>query len=302
MRTQGHLKSGLSLLGVALLALALMSCGSDKEEDKASSTAPPTASVPSTELIKPGELTVCGDEPSPPGRFLDDSGELVGYDVEIAKAVGERLGLEMRETPTSFDFIIPSLTTGKCDVAINSMFVLPDRLKQVDMIPYVQIGMQFLVETGSKPLGDPATDPSVLCGKAIATVTGSAEERPLREFAAKCKEGGKADIRMVFFANPRPALQGLATGQLDVLFLDSPALAYYETQSPSKCTFNPGKPLNTVKGAMAFAPGKRKLQAAVQKALKALAADGTYRGALDRWNSLSLEIPNPGETILHGEG
>jgi len=298
-----------------LLGVVLSGCGSAKSGSGSarqattalSSVQPATggsvvATVPANQLTHPGRLVVCADEPSPPGTFYDSHGALKGYDVQLARDIGHRLGLATAEITSAFDIIILSVKTGKCDLAVDSMFVKPDRLKQVDMIPYVQIGQQFLLKKGAPSLGDPSSNPSVLCGKKIATVTGGAEEPPLRGFAATCKKGGHPAIRMDFFPTALPALQALSTGQIDALFLDYPSLAFYVKLHPTAFSLNSAKVLNSVKGAIAIAPGKPQLESAIAKAVKSLVSDGTYRKVLAFWRASDLNLRNAGSTILRANG
>jgi polar amino acid transport system substrate-binding protein len=255
------------------------------------------ATVPTNQLDQAGQLRVCADEPSPPGVFYNSSEQLVGYDVDLAKAIGHRLGLQTKEVPTVFDTIIEAAKTGKCDIVIDSMFIEPSRLKQIDFVPYETVGQQFLIKTGGQPLGNVSADPLILCGKAIAATTGSGEATALQTYSQKCKAAGKPAIKQVIFNDASPALQAVLTGQVDALFDDYPIVAYYVKLHPAQFTLNKGTILNTLQAGVAVPPGKTQLETAVQKAVKALAADGTYHKIFAAWGATGLELPHPGYTI-----
>lgn len=139
-----------------------------------SPSAPASAapSLAADQLIFPGKLVICSDIPYPPQEFFDDQGNPTGSDIEIGQEIGKRLGLQVQIENAVFDTIIAAVTGGKCDIVISAQNITPDRLKQVDMIPFFKAGQSFVVAKGN-PQAIQTTDD--LCGKAIAAETGTTE-------------------------------------------------------------------------------------------------------------------------------
>ncbi|HHV80456.1 TPA: basic amino acid ABC transporter substrate-binding protein [bacterium] len=98
------------------------------------------------EIKARGELVVGSDAAYPPFEFVDKDGNIVGIDIDIAKAVADYLGVRLRVVNTSFDGIIPALLAKKFDFLISAMTITPERAKQVDFsIPYYNAGQLITV-------------------------------------------------------------------------------------------------------------------------------------------------------------
>lgn len=120
--------SALVLLGIACLTLSL-----------ACSPKPKTP-----------ELRVGMDLSYPPFETINEKGEPAGISVEIAKALGQKLGLSVRIEAMPFTGLIPSLQSGRVDCVISSMTETAERRKSVDFSdPYLTIGLALLVGKNS---------------------------------------------------------------------------------------------------------------------------------------------------------
>ncbi len=109
----------LATVTATVTALALAACGSlDSDEGLAGE---------GLGLVDDGVLTVATEGTYRPFTFHDASGELVGYDVEVAEAVAKRLGLEIRFQETQWDAIFAGLDAGRFDTIANQVSITPDR-------------------------------------------------------------------------------------------------------------------------------------------------------------------------------
>ena len=119
--------------GVLAAALALVGCSSGSASSQSSASASGSASA-STEmkLIKDGTLTIATSPDFPPFENIEN-GDLVGLDIEIGKAVAEKLGLEPEFVQLQFDNILTAVASGKqADVGISGFTIEPERQKTVD--------------------------------------------------------------------------------------------------------------------------------------------------------------------------
>jgi cystine transport system substrate-binding protein len=111
--------SALALTAAA--ALALTACSTGGQQPAASSAGDEYG------LVTDGTLTVATEGTYRPFTFHDETGELVGFDVEIAEAVAEKLGLEISFQETQWDAIFAGLDAGRFDLIANQVSINPER-------------------------------------------------------------------------------------------------------------------------------------------------------------------------------
>jgi polar amino acid transport system substrate-binding protein len=260
-------------------------------ESAASSPSPspaPIATVPADQLILAGNLFVCSDIPYPPQEFFDEQGNPTGSDIDIGAEIAKRLGLQFHVENTVFNTIIPALTGNKCDIIISAQNITPDRLKQVDMIPFFQAGQSFVVAKGN-PKAINTTDD--LCGKAIASESGTTESDYIKgtgDYKGKglsmaCTDKGKSPIDLKEFEKDSDALLALSAGQVDAYFADSPVAGYYTVKQPDQFQLSGVPPLQTAKEGISVAKDKTALRDAVKAALISMINDGTYVTILKKY-------------------
>ena len=130
-------------------------------------------------IASAGKLVVGSDTSYAPAEYIDEDGTTpVGYDVDLAKALGAVLGLTVDVQSADFGGIIPAIGS-KYDVGISSFTINPDREKQVNMIEYFNAGEAYAVAAGN-PQGI-TTDgaPNNICGKSVGVQTGTVEDDEL---------------------------------------------------------------------------------------------------------------------------
>lgn len=130
---------------VALFAMVLAACGDGEEGGGDTSD---------LELVEPGTLTICTDVPFPPMEFEDSDSELGydGFDIELAAAIAEDLGLDPTVATPGWDAITGGLAfeDGQCDLAAASITILPEREENVDFSdPYFNGEQALLVKNDS---------------------------------------------------------------------------------------------------------------------------------------------------------
>src|SRR5690348_7653983 len=130
----------LSLGGFMIaLLLLLAACGGSQTTSSGGSTSstsspPAKASIPApNDLITSGFLTVGSDTTYPPQESIDPAtNQAVGFDIDLIKAIAQRMGLTARIQSAGFDSIIPSLDSKRFDVVISAMTINPAREQKVD--------------------------------------------------------------------------------------------------------------------------------------------------------------------------
>ena len=135
--------------GAMALALALTGCGSSNATSgsDAGSSSSDDAKVEKVDgskeyaLVKDGTLTVGTSAEYAPFEYKDDNGDYQGFDLELIKAIGDKLGLDVEYVNNDFDTLVPGVASGaKYDVAIAAITDTPEREKEVYFLRFLLHG------------------------------------------------------------------------------------------------------------------------------------------------------------------
>lgn len=252
-------------------------------------TPAPIPTVPATELVSAGKLTVCSDTSYPPQEYLDAAQKAVGADIELSTEIARRLGLTLVVKSTSFGSIIPALDSGTCDIIVSAQTITPVRLAKVDMIPYFQAGQEFVVVTGN-PDGIATT--LDLCGKSVAAEDGTVEADHIAgtgDYATSgglsqaCVDAGKAAITLKKFTADTQALLALTAGTVSAHFTDEPVAGYEIAHGNGAYEIVPNLNLERGPEGISIEKANPELRNSVRAALDSMLADGKYLSILTTW-------------------
>lgn len=127
--------------------------GTDSTKD-AANNADGTGSADNTaavQTIKEGVLIIGTNAAFPPFEYIGDNGDPEGFDIALAKAIGDKLGLKVEVQDMEFGSLIASIGS-KIDVAIAGMTITEDRLKEVDFSDSYYDAVQYVIALpGSEP-------------------------------------------------------------------------------------------------------------------------------------------------------
>ena len=142
----------------------------------------------------------------PPYEFLRGQ-EIVGIDVEICRAVAQKLGKEFQAETVDFDSVIPAVISGKADLAAAGITVTEDRKKNVDFsIPYVKTGIVVIFKKSN-----PFKDVAQLKGKKIGVQSGTTSETYVLEQLQQEPERSRS---------PAEACAALKSGRVEFVIAD----------------------------------------------------------------------------------
>lgn len=236
-----------------------------------------------------GTLTVATGEGYPPFEFYaEDNKTLQGVDPELVSAVAESLGLKPDLKVLKFDAIIPGMQGGRYDVAAAAMGITPTRNKVVDFVSYFQGGTSIMFSTGN-PL---KLTLDTMCGHTIAAQKGTIYATEyLPTFQKKCTDAGQPAIKADTYPDQPSATLAVSSGRADATMDDFGPLAYVAKQSNGKfevldANYSPAPYGIALDHGSELAP-------AVEKALEALIADGSYAKILQEWGVSAGAIKDP---------
>ena len=238
-RSRWGLGPGVAAVGALLLLAAACSPGSAASAPPAGSVATPAslpvnpsaaALLPST--LKAGKtLRVAIPTNEPPVQFYrEGTKEMTGVNPDIARLIGQSLGLQVEIEVVNFDQIIPGIAAGRYDLTVSSMTPTTERMKVLDFVDYLQIGSSVAV-----PKGNPLKlDENSLCGKRVGVLTGSYQLTVnVPDLDKACAAAGKPAIKTGQYQDTRQAISALTSGRQDAVLADSPILSYAAKQSPA---------------------------------------------------------------------
>jgi polar amino acid transport system substrate-binding protein len=220
----------------------------------------------------------------PPFNFIDQTGQLAGFDVEIGLALCEKMKVKCELVAQDWDGIIPALVAGKYDVIIASMFITDERKKVVSFTdPYYTAAMTHVVAKGTAPTE--FTD-AALSGKAVGAQSSTTQADYIQ------KNYPSADIRL--YKTQDEANLDMANGRLDVMVGDFLPMYDWTTKSEDgKCCELVGEaitdPAFVGEGVgMAVRQEDNELRENLNKALAEILADGTYKKINDKYFAINV--------------
>ncbi len=191
------------------------------------------------------------------------------------------MGLAPEPLNMNFGGLIPALLGRRIDVINSGMYINPKRAEQVDFVPYMKIGEEIVVRKGN-PLGIKARGD--LCGHRVAVTLGGIEETYARADAEACSKAGKPELTVLTLPTAQDSTLSLRQGRADALFNSTPGAVELTVDLPD--TFEiAGEPFESdTQIGIAVRKGRRAMKAAVEAAVRAVVADGTYAALLKKYN------------------
>lgn len=252
-------------LSVVLSASMLCACGGSKEPET-STTASESQAAGLT--VNDGVLTMATNAYFPPYEYYEGD-QIVGIDADIAQAVAEKLGLELKIEDMEFDSIITAVQSGKADLGLAGMTVTEDRLQSINFSDTYATGIQSVIvkEGGSVASIDDLEGKKI--GVQLST-TGDiyASDDYGEENVEKYNKGADA-------------VMALLNGKVDAVIIDNqPALSFVASNEGLVI-------LDTAYAeedyAACISKDNEELLTAVNEALAELKEDGTIQGILDKY-------------------
>ncbi|MDQ4504003.1 ABC transporter substrate-binding protein [Sinomonas sp. ASV322] len=290
-------------VALALSALALTGCTNASETGAAQPASSGTVTTFDPSTVKKddslasqvpaaiksrGTLMVGSDTTYAPAEFLGgpDNHTPMGYDVDLAKAIGAKLGLKVDVQTAEFAGILPALGP-KYDLGVSSFLITKKRLAAVNFVGYFDSGTLWAVQKGN-PKKFSLDD---VCGKTIGVETGTVQEEPdLKDRNDKCVKAGKSPINVVSLKSQTDITTRLVNGTLDAMVSDSPTIGY-AAQQTNGAVEKLGDTYNSGPGGIAIAKDDPALANLVAQALNKLIDDGTYKKILSTWNVADGAVP-----------
>lgn len=205
-----------------------------------------------------------------------DPNRLVGFEVDLAQALAERLGVRARPIQGQWDKLLELLERGDFDVALNGIEVADEKRRVVALSqPYYAAAERLTIRRGDTTA--PRTI-EALAGHRIGTLPGSLAERILARVGAEARtyDGGQGEI-----------YDDLRLGRTNAVLLDEPIARYYGAIQPELELVEGA--FGDVRYALALRKDDDRLRVAIDEALAAMARDGTLKSIYERWGIWNVQ-------------
>lgn len=227
-------------------------------------------------ILDNGKFILGLDDSFPPMGFRDDENNIVGFDIDLARAVCEKLGVELVLQPIEWAAKEMELSTKNIDCIWNGFSITDERLKNLTMTaPYLENNISLIV------LGDSdITSMADMAGKRLALQSGSSAEEALNSEANKEFKDSLGEING--FDDYVTALMDLETKTSDAVLMDT-VVANYMISSAGKDFKVLDETLVADEYAIGFRKGEEALCEAVWNALIELKAEGKIEEIAIKW-------------------
>ncbi len=222
-------------------------------------------------IKKAGEIKIGLEGTYPPFSFVDESGKLSGFEVELSEALAKELGVKVKLQATPWDGILAALESKRLDAVVNQVTISEERKKKYDFSkPYTVSGIQALVLKKNVDTIKTAND---LAGKKVGVGLGTNYEQWLKDNQPKA-------IIKTYNDDPTK-FQDLRIGRIDAILIDRLAALEYAKKAPD--TAAAGDAFSRQESGIALRKGEPELLDAVNKALDKLRADGTLKKLSEKY-------------------
>lgn len=264
--------------GVLAASLGLAGCsGGASSSSSSSSASSSSAAEEATEvtLLNDGQLTIITSPDYPPFENIEN-GELEGFEIDLAKAVAEQMGLEPNFVQMQFDTIIPAITAGgQGDVGMSGFSVDPDRAKEIDFTESYYIDDQAVaVMQDSGITEENAATALNAAGMIIAVQTGTTGEAYVQENFPNATVQGYGNSTDCFAAMQSGQANAVCTNlavvqrMIDTAYGDAQIVLEYATGEEY---------------AAVVAQDNPELTKQINEALKTLEENGTIEEITNKW-------------------
>lgn len=238
------MKKLVSVLLVAACSVSLVACGGKKEEEK--------------KAEEDKTLVMATNAEFPPYEYYEGE-EVIGIDVDIAKAVAEELGMELKIEDMAFDSVIPAVSSGKADIALAGLTVTDERKENLNFTDTYAKATQVIIAKEDSAIAGPDD----LEGKKIGVQLGTTGDL----YASDIKDAEVEQYNKGF-----EAVQATMQGKIDAVIIDSEPAKEFVAEAEGLKILD--EAFTEEEYAIGIAKDNDELLEKVNKALKSLKESG----------------------------
>lgn len=218
--------------------------------------------------VTDGVLVMATNAYFPPYEYYEGE-EIVGIDVEVARAIADKLGLELEIQDMEFGSIITAVQTGKVDMGLAGMTVTEERMQNVNFTTTYATGIQSIIVVEGSDIQSADDLPGHMIGVQLST---TGDIYAIDEFGAEYVEE---------YSKGADAVLALTQGKVDAVIIDNQPAINFVAANEGLVILDTAYAVEDY--AACISKDNPELQAAVNQALEELIADGTIQAILDKY-------------------
>lgn len=268
-----------------LLSASLAGCVTNEElgnpegwEEILPAKNPQLAALVPPEIQARGKITVGTNPPYAPNEFKDSDGNIIGFEMDLIRAAGAMMGLEVEVNQMDFNLILPALSAGSVDVGATAFTDTEERQKNYDFVDFYSAGISWATQPGNEN----TVDPDNACGLKVAVQKGTySDTDEVQGRSEECEAQGKPPIEKLVYEKADAAATATILKKAQAYSSDSPVIDFAIARSEGKLV-RVGEPFDTAP----FGMGVKKnnpLGKALAATLQTMMNDGTYEAILKQW-------------------
>ncbi|MFB9329905.1 transporter substrate-binding domain-containing protein [Paenibacillus aurantiacus] len=262
------------LMLTVILTMALTACGAKNESNNSKAGSGTTNTGAEATLLdtikKEGKIRFGTEGTYAPFTFHDNGGELTGFDVELAREVAKRLGVEAEFVETKWDGMFAGIDAKRFDVVANEVSINEERQAKYDFSdPYIVSKAVLIVHEDNTDI------------KSLADLKGKKSGQSLTSNLTQIAKDNGAEIVQTDGFNQ--AIELLISKRIDATINDGLSFLDFKKQKPEAPIKIVDETDNASQSAFLFNKGNPELVQAVNEALKAMKDDGTYLAISEKY-------------------
>ncbi|NLY38192.1 MAG: basic amino acid ABC transporter substrate-binding protein [Firmicutes bacterium] len=218
-----------------------------------------------------GVLTMGTNAEFAPFEFVDENNQIVGFDVDLASTIADKLGMKLEIQDMEFEGLVAAVASGRIDIAVAAMTITEERLEEVNFSdPYYIAGQAIVVPKDNTAIRSEAD----LLDKRVAVQLSTTGDIIVTEM-------GVPEEQIVRLQKVTHVFMELQNGRVDAIVIDIPVAERYSRNDDS---------LKIVSGnfeeehyGIAVAKENEELLEQINDALRELKEDGTYDRLIEKW-------------------
>ncbi|RGE19165.1 transporter substrate-binding domain-containing protein [Leucobacter sp. wl10] len=229
------------------------------------------------DIVEKGRIDIAVDIPYPPMAMYDDANREIGFDPELGRLLGQKLGIDVSLNKQAFDSVIPSLQAGKNDIIMSGMNDTPERQATLSFVNYTYGGFAIAVKKGNEAGVESQRD---LCGLTVSVQKATVQGDLLR--AMDC------GVNVMELPSDLDAQTALRAGKSQAYVADAVVTEYVVATTEDGNAFeivrDPENPagFEPVYSGIGILKEETELIEAIRAALQALIDEGSYQAVLER--------------------
>lgn len=224
------------------------------------------------------EIVVATENTYPPLQFIDSEGAQVGWEYDAVAEIASRLNLTVTYDNMSWDAMIPAVSGGQVDMAMNGITIREDRAEVVDFSDTYMVSQMLMLVRGDEDSFDDAASFAADDSLLMAAQPGTT---PFYVGVYEVLDGDEANPRIKLFETFGATVAALGAGDVDLVLTDSTAGEGYVAASDGALKIV-GEPLGTEEFGFIFPPGSDLVEP-FNAALAEMHEDGTIEALNVRW-------------------